>query len=69
MLLANLLASGFAGPVYPVNPGHQVIQGMTCYPELAACPTRPDLALVAVPAPLVAGIVDQAAPLGCGRRA
>ena len=27
LLLANLLASGFSGPVYPVNPRHQVIQG------------------------------------------
>jgi acetate---CoA ligase (ADP-forming) len=64
MLLANLLASGFAGPVYPVNPRHQVIQGMTAYPDLASCPQPPDLALVAVPAPLVAGIVDQAGRLG-----
>ena len=64
LLLANLLASGFAGPVYPVNPRHRVIQGLTCYPELAACPTPPDLALVAVPAPQVAGIVDQASALG-----
>ncbi len=64
LLLDNLLASGFAGPVYPVNPRRQVIGGMTCYPELAACPARPDLAVVAVPAPLVAGIVDQAGALG-----
>ena len=64
LLLGNLLASGFAGPVYPVNPRRQVIQGMTCYPDLAACPTRPDLAVVAVPAPLVAGIVGQAGALG-----
>jgi len=64
LLLANLLSSGFAGPVYPVNPRRQVIQGMTCYPELAACPARPELVLVAVPAPLVAGIVDQAGALG-----
>ena len=27
LLLANLLASGFSGPIYPVNPRHQVIQG------------------------------------------
>jgi acetate---CoA ligase (ADP-forming) len=64
LLLANLLESGFAGPVYPVTPRHQVIQGMTCYPDLAACPTRPDLALVAVPAPAVADVVDQAGALG-----
>jgi acyl-CoA synthetase (NDP forming)/GNAT superfamily N-acetyltransferase len=64
VVLANLLASGFTGPVYPVNPRHQVIQGVTCYPDLSSCPQRPDLALVAVPARLVAGVVDQAGRLG-----
>ena len=64
LLLANLLASGFTGPVYPVNPRHQVIQGMACYPDLPSCPTRPDLAVVAVPAPLVAEVVDQAGQAG-----
>jgi acetate---CoA ligase (ADP-forming) len=64
LLLANLLASGFAGPVYPVNPRHQVIRGMTCYPDLASCPRPPDLALAAVPAPVVADVVDQAGALG-----
>ena len=64
LLLANLLASGFTGPVYPVNPRHQVIQGVTAYPDLPSCPKPPDLALVAVPAPLVAGVVDQAGQLG-----
>ena len=60
LLLANLLASGFTGPVYPVNPRHQVIQGVAAYPDLPSCPQPPDLALVAVPAPLVAGVVGQA---------
>ena len=64
LLLANLLQSGFAGPVYPVNPRHQVIQGMTCYPDLPSCPGPPDLVLVAVPAPVVAGVVGQAGALG-----
>ena len=64
LLLANLLASGFTGPVYPVNPRHQVIQGVTAYPDLASCPEPPDLAVVAVPAPLVAGVIDQAGRLG-----
>lgn len=64
LLLANLLASGFTGPVYPVNPRHPVIQGVTAYPDLASCPRPPDLAVVAVPAPLVTGIVDQAGALG-----
>ena len=64
LLLANLLASGFTGPVYPVNPRHQVIQGVTAYPDLARCPEPPDLAVVAVPAPLVAGVIDEAGRLG-----
>jgi acetate---CoA ligase (ADP-forming) len=64
LLLANLLASGFTGPVYPVNPRYQVIQGVTAYPDLASCPEPPDLAVVAVPAPLVAGVIDQAGRLG-----
>jgi len=64
LLLTNLLHSGFTGPVYPVNPHHQVIGGMTCYPELASCPTRPDLVVVSVPAPTVADVVDQAGALG-----
>ena len=58
LLLANLLASGFTGPLYPVNPRHQVIQGVPAYPDLSSCPQPPDLAVVAVPAPLVAGVVD-----------
>jgi acetate---CoA ligase (ADP-forming) len=64
LLLANLLASGFTGPVYPVNPRHQVIQGLPAYPDLASCPQPPDLVLVAVAARLVAGVVDQAGRLG-----
>jgi acyl-CoA synthetase (NDP forming) len=64
LLLANLLASGFSGPIYPVNPRHQVIQGGPAYPDLSSCPKPPDLALVAVPAPLVTGVIDQAGRLG-----
>ena len=64
LLLTNLLASGFTGPVYPVNPRHQVIQGVAAYPDLPSCPQPPDLAVVAVPAPLVAGVVGQAGQLG-----
>jgi len=37
---------------------------MTAYPDLASCPQPPELAVVAVPAPLVAGVVDQAGRLG-----
>lgn len=64
LLLANLVASGFTGDIYPVNPRHAVIQGITAYPDLPSCPAPPDLVVAAVPAPLVAGIVDQAGACG-----
>ena len=64
LLMGNLLTSGFAGPVYPVNPGHTVIGGVPAYPDLSSCPQPPDLVVVAVPARLVAGVVDQAGRLG-----
>ena len=64
LLMGNLLTSGFTGPVYLVNPGHTVIGGVPAYPDLSSCPQPPDLVVVAVPARLVAGVVDQAGRLG-----
>jgi acetyl coenzyme A synthetase (ADP forming)-like protein len=64
LLFANLLASGFTGTVYPVNPRHQVIQGVAAYPDLASCPAAADLVLVAVPALTVPSIIEQAGALG-----
>ncbi len=64
LLFANLRASGYDGDLFPVNPNHDVIQGVPSVADLAECARRPDLAVVAVPAPLVAGIVDQAGELG-----
>ncbi len=64
LLFANLRASGYDGDLYPVNPHHDVVQGVTSVADLSACARRPDLVVVAVPAPLVGGIVDQAGELG-----
>jgi acetate---CoA ligase (ADP-forming) len=41
-VLANLLAGGFEGPVYPVNPNTPVVQSVVAYPTLADCPTVPE---------------------------
>jgi len=65
LVFANLVRSGFAGPLYPVNPHRHLVHDVQAFDELASCPDPPDLVLVAVPAPLVAGIVDQASKLGC----
>jgi acetate---CoA ligase (ADP-forming) subunit alpha len=50
-ILENL--SHFSGAVFPVNPKHETLLGHRCYPSVAAIPDTIDLAIIAVPAPLV----------------
>ncbi|MDA8357668.1 MAG: GNAT family N-acetyltransferase [Actinomycetota bacterium] len=64
LLMVNVRASGYAGALYPVNPNHTSVGALEAYPDLRSCPTSPDLAVVAVPAPAVAGVLDDAAASG-----
>ena len=36
--IAYLQQKGFPGPIYPVNPRHETVAGLRCYPDLAALP-------------------------------
>jgi len=47
-MLRTLRDLRFAGPIYPVNPRYETIEGLTCYPELEALPGPVDLAVLAV---------------------
>ncbi|WP_395019924.1 GNAT family N-acetyltransferase [Dongia sp.] len=60
----NLTASGFAGRLYPVNPKHQRLGEAPVYPNIAALPEIPDLAVIATPADTVPGIVEELAAKG-----
>jgi acetyl coenzyme A synthetase (ADP forming)-like protein len=60
-LVANLQRAGFNGPVYPVNPAADEVMGLRCYPSVAAIGAPVDLALVAVPAELVHGAIEDCA--------
>ncbi len=62
--LRNLLAAEFTGRVYPVNPHAQTIQGVTCYPSVAALPEVPDVAIIMVEAGLVAEAAAECARKG-----
>ena len=62
-LLEHLLAHGFSGPVYPVSRSHAEVQGLKAYSSVAQLPEAVDLAIVAVPAALVADTLRQ-----CGER-
>jgi len=52
-LFRHLLAGGFAGAVYPVNPAASAVASVRAYPTVAAIPEPIDLAVIAVPAPAV----------------
>ncbi|PPD23793.1 MAG: GNAT family N-acetyltransferase [Methylomonas sp.] len=62
-LMQNMLDSGFKGKLYPVNPKHTTLSGLTAYPNLSAISDDPDLVVVATPAPTVPDIIRQ-----CGEK-
>jgi acetate---CoA ligase (ADP-forming) len=56
-LFHNLLAAGFNGPVYPVNPKAAVVQSVLAYRSVLEVPGPVDLAVLVLPAP---GVVQAA---------
>jgi acetyltransferase len=64
VLARNLFKAGFDGPVMPVNPKHQAIEGVLTYPDIASLPVAPDLVIVSTPPESVPGIVADAGKRG-----
>ena len=58
VIIRSLKDSGFAGTVYPVNPKHDSVEGLRCYPSLAEVDSEIDVCVFAVPAQLVPGIIE-----------
>ncbi len=63
-IVDNLKNGGYAGNIYPVNPGAQEILGYRCYASLDDVPDDTDVALVSIPARAVASIVPSAGAKG-----
>ena len=61
--MRNLQSVRYEGPVYPVNPREEFILGYKVYPTIADVPDPVDLAVIVVPAPVVAEQVE-----ACGKR-
>jgi acyl-CoA synthetase (NDP forming) len=57
-IMENILAAGFKGPVYPVNPKAGTMHGLDAYGSLRDVPDNVDLAIIGVPAAHVAAAVD-----------
>jgi len=63
VVFTNFLRPGFKGKVYPVNPNATEIMGRKCYASVRDIPDTVELAVIAVPAPLVPKVVDE-----CGKK-
>jgi acetyltransferase len=64
-VLSNLVNAGFSGAVWPVNPKYRTLDGMPVYPDVAALPGCPGLAVICTPADTVPGIITALGRLGC----
>jgi acyl-CoA synthetase (NDP forming) len=64
MPLAFLIAAGYEGGIYPVNPRRSKVQGRKSYPSIGDVPGTVDLAVIAVAAAHVVDVVEQCAAAG-----
>jgi acetyl coenzyme A synthetase (ADP forming)-like protein len=60
-VLRNLLAGGFQGPVYPVNPCAEHVASVKAYSSILDVPGPVDMAVLAVPAVAVRQVVEECA--------
>lgn len=65
VVMKNLLAGGFSGPLMPVTPKYEAVLGVLAYPSIEALPLKPDLAIICTAAFRVPGIVETLAQFGC----
>ena len=63
-LVRNILAAGFAGPVYAIHPEAARVAGVPAFPNVLDAPGPVELAVVAVPAAAVEGVVQDCAAAG-----
>ncbi|MFB1486448.1 MULTISPECIES: GNAT family N-acetyltransferase [unclassified Thiocapsa] len=64
MVFRNLLAGGFKGNAYAINPKYQEVAGEPCYRDLGQLDKHVDLALIATPADRVPEILNQCGGYG-----
>ncbi len=59
LLFTNVIAGGYDGGIYPVNPNRDLLAGRTVYKSVIDIPGPVDLAVVTVPASLVPGLIPE----------
>ncbi|UVF18795.1 bifunctional acetate--CoA ligase family protein/GNAT family N-acetyltransferase [Microvirga terrae] len=64
IFVRNLIAGGFDGELFPVNPHHIEVEGRPCFASVEQLPEIPDLVVVAVPPERVLGVIEEAGRAG-----
>lgn len=65
VVLANIIKAGFEGAIWPVNPKHKLLHGLTCYAGISALPAAPDLGVICVPPEAVPQAIADLGEKGC----
>ena len=65
LMMRNLLAGGFSGPVLPVTPAWKAVCGVLAWPDIASLPFTPDLAVLCTRATRNLALLDALGEKGC----
>ncbi|WP_265519787.1 bifunctional acetate--CoA ligase family protein/GNAT family N-acetyltransferase [Nitratireductor luteus] len=57
IVFENIIAGGFEGDIWPVNPKYREINGRRCHANADELPAAPDVAVIATPPKAVPGII------------
>ncbi len=65
LMMRNLLAGGFSGPVLPVTPAWKAVCGVLAWPDVASLPFTPDLAVLCTHAKRNLALLEALGEKGC----
>ena len=65
LMMRNLLAGGFNGPVLPVTPARKAVLGVLARPDIASLPFTPDLAVLCTNASRNLALLEELGEKGC----
>ena len=64
VIVRSLLKAGYAGAIFPVNPGYQAVHGIKVFPALRDIPGKADAAIVVINARSVSSMLRECAEQG-----
>jgi len=65
LMMRNLLAGGFSGPVLPVTPAWKAVCGVLAWPDVASLPFTPDLAVLCTHSKRNLALLEALGEKGC----